>query len=773
MKHPSRGFLSVAGVVLLAGASVAAYVAVRSATVRHEIVTLATSVARVAGLHPPPAPDGTIAVAAVPHPLAPGLVMQDDGRFAQWPAAQTAAPLGQVLASGSGFIAMPAQPQSRDAGLRSDEMERASLTLPAGGDTVAPTVTAADFGTAHQAIALYRKGSVAPGDEFAKTIADPLLRTAVEWVALRFAPREAGLIRLKAFTAVHADWPTLPWLKRRIEEISISNLRDPVGVEAWFGSAEPQTLVGRLALARAEIAQGEMIDGVARVRHIWRQEDFSTTEETDILKEFGPLLGSADHKYRADRLLYKEQVGPALRAAALAGPEIKLLAQARASVIGQGAVAAMNAALAAVPKPLADDPGLIFSRIQKARRAGNSQEAVELMDRADTDPQRLISGDDWWVERRLLARKLLDMGDPRGAYRLCAGHTAASDATVIEAEFHAGWIALRFLNEPATAATHFAKAAALAETPISRARVAYWQGRAAESAGNTVGAASFYNEAAAQPISFYGQLAGSRLGRDTIALRQPVSIATGDERNEAIRVVEQLYMIGERDIALPLALEIARTNTSDAQVAALAAILSRAADARGTLLVGKYATQRGLALDETAFPIFGIPGYQPLQNSADRAVVYAIARQESEFDPRSTSAAGAKGLMQLINATARITANKLGVSYDDARLVNDAAFNAQIGAAHLGQLLAEQRGSYILTFAAYNAGSGRVKEWIDAYGDPRKPGVDPVDWIERIPFTETRNYVQRVFENLQVYRHRFNETDKLLVDADLGQRKGT
>ena len=152
-------------------------------------------------------------------------------------------------------------------------------------------------------------------------------------------------------------------------------------------------------------------------------------------------------------------------------------------------------------------------------------------------------------------------------------------------------------------------------------------------------------------------------------------------------------------------------------------------------------------------------------------MVYAIARQESEFDQRSASAAGAKGLMQLISSTARLTAAKLGVSYDDARLANDPAFNAQLGAAHLGQLLGEQRGSYILTFAAYNAGSARVKEWIAAYGDPRRPGVDPVDWIERIPFTETRNYVQRVFENLQVYRSLFGESDKLTAEADLAQRK--
>ncbi|MDX7950757.1 lytic transglycosylase domain-containing protein [Lichenihabitans sp. Uapishka_5] len=710
-------------------------------------------------LNTPAGHGATIAVA--PQPIAPAPTAGPDGRFALAPAAQVAAPWASVALDG--FVALAPQ-----AAEHAEGFERASLAVPPrGGASAAP----ADFASAHQAIALYRKGNVAAGDEFAKPIADPQLRTAVEWVALKFDPREAGLTRLKAFAASHADWATLPWIRRRIEEMSVSTLHDPNAVVDWFGTAKPTTLFGRLALARAEIAQGDFLTGVAAVRAIWRVEDISTSEEADILREFGPVLGSADHKRRADRLLYKEQVQPALRAAALAGPDVKLLAMARAAVIAQGAPGPMQAAIAAVPKTLADDPGLLFNRIQKARRAGDVAAAASLMAKAPTDPSVLVNGDEWWVERRLVARKLLDNGDPRAAFQLCADHAASSDTSTIEAEFHAGWIALRFLDDPATAATHFAKAANVAETPISAARAAYWQGRAAEQAGDATAANRFYAAAANQSISFYGQLASSRLGRDTLALRQPADVAVADDRREAIRAVEHLYALGERDIALSLAFDVARSEPLDSQVAALAAILVKAGDARGTLLVGKYATQRGLALDESAFPTFGIPGYQPLTNSADRAVVYAIARQESEFDQRSASAAGAKGLMQLIGSTARMTATKLGVSYDDARLVNDAAFNAQIGAAHLGQLLAEQRGSYILTFAAYNAGSGRVKEWIDAYGDPRRPGVDPVDWIERIPFTETRNYVQRVFENMQVYRRLFGETDKLTAEADLAQRK--
>ena len=760
MKLSSRGLLVVAGIGLLGTAGLAPVA--RRWMADHG--SLPSHLKQVAG----PAGPGTV-VSVVPQPMPAVPAADIDARFAGTPSAQVAARLDRVVSDG--FIGLGAQGSGRGMD-RSDGLERASLVLPPGNGATAPAVMSADFANAHQAIALYRKGNVAAGDEFAKPIADPLLKTTVEWVALKFDPREAGIARLKRFAATHPDWATLPWLRRRIEEMSVSGLRDPGAVVDWFAASKPQTLYGRLALARAEIAQGDLLTGVTAIRAIWRDEDVSASEEADILREFGPVLGPADHKYRADRLLYKEQVQPALRAAALAGLDIKLLAQARSAIIAQGSTASINAAIAAVPKGLADDPGLLFNRIQKARRANDIAAAASLMAAAPTDPALLINGDEWWVERRLVARKLLDAGEPRAAYQVCANHAASSDASTIEAEFHAGWIALRFLDEPQVAAGHFAKAATVAETPISQSRAAYWQGRAAEAMGNKEVANRFYAAAANQSISFYGQLASTRLGRETLALRQPEAVAAGDDRREAVRAVEQLYGLGERDIALPLAFEIARSEPLDAQVAALSAILVKAADARGTLIVGKYATQRGLALDGTAFPTFGIPGYQPLENSADRSVVYAIARQESEFDQRSASAAGAKGLMQLISSTARMTATKLGVGYDDARLANDASFNAQIGAAHLGQLLGEQRGSYILTFAAYNAGSARVKEWIQAYGDPRRPGVDPVDWIERIPFTETRNYVQRVFENMQVYRCLFGESSKLTAEANLAQQKG-
>ncbi|MDQ4136982.1 MAG: lytic transglycosylase domain-containing protein, partial [Pseudomonadota bacterium] len=203
------------------------------------------------------------------------------------------------------------------------------------------------------------------------------------------------------------------------------------------------------------------------------------------------------------------------------------------------------------------------------------------------------------------------------------------------------------------------------------------------------------------------------------------------------------------------------------QLNALGDLAVEQRDSRALLAVGKTAVQRGFPLDLHAFPTIGIPAYEPVGDPVEKAMVYAIARQESAFDPRAQSHAGARGLMQLMPATAKRTAKRFGVDFNLDRLLSDASYNAKIGAAHLGELMQDWKGSLILTFASYNAGGGNVKKWIDAYGDPRSPHVDPIDWVERIPFSETRNYVQRVMENLQVYRSRLGERSAVLIESDL------
>ena len=273
--------------------------------------------------------------------------------------------------------------------------------------------------------------------------------------------------------------------------------------------------------------------------------------------------------------------------------------------------------------------------------------------------------------------------------------------------------------------------------------------------GGSKAASGFYERAASEPIAYYGQLAARRLGQTRLALRAPKSAAEGDRRDEAVGAVAALYGDGLDDLATSLAFDAARQWRDESQIAAMAAVVQRFGDAGTQVQFGKLALIRGYPFDAMSFPASGMPAFLPLAHSADLPTVYAVARQESEFIWRSSSWAGAKGLMQMLPSTAVLTARQAGVEFDYARLIADPAFNTRLGASLLGQLIEDERGSRELAFAAYNAGPGRVTQWIAAHGDPRDGTADLVDWIERIPFDETRDYVQRVSENLGVYRQRF------------------
>ncbi|MGO9004937.1 MAG: lytic transglycosylase domain-containing protein [Beijerinckiaceae bacterium] len=635
-----------------------------------------------------------------------------------------------------------------------DQADEAEIAAPAPADRAA--ALGHDLTGLREAIAFYKSGDLAHGDAAAKTAHDALVHTLLEWVALRTAPREVGFDRLQAFQVAHPDWPGNRWIRHRMEAALYFRKAAPERIVAFFANQEPETVPGKLALARALESDGKTAQARALVRSVWHEAVLSLGFENRFKADFAGDLDNADHRIRADRLISKGEAEAALRAAALAGGDALALAKLRLAALSNSATDKM---FAAIPIALQSDPDYVLAKVQKLRHAEKLKEAVALFATVRRGTTLPPNGDEWWAERQFLARKILDLGEAETAYKLCAEHEALSTEARIEAEFFTGWIALRFLNDPARAARHFAVAAELAETPISVARAAYWQGRAAEISRDDdalARARSFYDKAAAETSTYYGQIARERVGgTGRISLRTLPKPSGGEARLEAIRTVELLFAIDEKELALSLASEVAQHVSDAAQLAALAEVVAAERNAHAALMIGKILNQRRIDDDRLAYPTFGIPRFDPLENSAAPAVVYSVARQESGFDPHAVSSAGAKGLMQLIASTAKRTARHAGLDFDADKLTTDAAFNAKLGAAHLGHLLRERGGSYILTFAAYNAGPKRVKEWIEAHGDPRSLGVDPIDWVERIPLAETRNYVQRVMENLFMYRASF------------------
>ena len=632
-------------------------------------------------------------------------------------------------------------------------------------EAVAPL--SGDLALVKEAIDLARKAKTDEATATRNRIADPAAQTLVEWFILRHPDTTANFSRYAAFITANPEWPSAALLRRRAEARLWQERSDAATVRGFTGD-RPASAMGKFALARVLLAGGDR-EGAGRLaREAWRSDELSERTEADAYETFRDLLTREDHRARMDRRIGARDIAGAKRAAQHLGSDELSIVKACAAVNGKSSKALD--ALDDVATEARQDLGYTLCRIQWMLGQNRIDDAARLMLAAAPETMALQDTDQWWRERRTLARKLLDQGRFQTAYQVI--RPAAPPANeYYRADFHfmCGWIALRYLDDPATAATHFAHIDDGAANPIVLARANYWRGRAAEALGEKDAMRASYEAAARYPTAYYGQLARAKLGRDQIELRPPSPAAAADRApatDERVRAAEMLYEIGERDVALYFVADLGEQSTDVALLEALGELTGRRNDARAMLQVGKPALSRGLALDHYAFPTIGIPPHSPVGPEIERSIIYSVARTESAFDQRDKSAANAVGLMQVTPEAGRDTAKRFGVSYDWDRMVSDPVYNTQMGAAELSALLTEYKGCHIMTFAGYNAGRGRVRDWVKQYGDPRDPNVDAVDWVERIPFSETRNYVQRVMENLAVYRARFDSSTAVASKTD-------
>ena len=652
------------------------------------------------------------------------------------------------------------------------------MARPAAGPfAIAPTTStsAADIALVRQVIDATRKGNEAIADVAARSIADPVARKLAEWIALRSDNTKPTFQRYAHFIHTNPSWPHAPLLRRRAENALWNDKIDDGTVRGFFAQQKPSTAKGHYMLAHALLAQppqgpGDRDGAAALVRFAWRHLDSSGDVERSVLDMYGNMLTAADHKVRMSQRFYEDNADAGLRAAERLGGSEMAIARAWAAVIRKAGNA--KALLDAVPSSAQKDAGYIFARAQWLRKNGKPDEAAKLVLTAPKDPAAQVDVNQWWMERRLLVRSLLDAKDAQTAYRLARDAATPTQGNYrADKHFTAGWIALRFLHDPATALTHFAQVSDGTTNPHALARGGYWEGRAAEALGQQAQSRAHYARAAEHTATYYGQLARARLGVADLGLRGPPAFSAPERgalsNLEVVRVAEILYALDERDMLASIFAELGESSSDVAGMAMLAETAGKHRDGRAMLMLGKGALGRGLPLDYYAYPVIGLPDYTPIAPPIEPAVTYSIARQESHFNQKVVSPAKAMGFMQVTPVAAKDTAQRYKAPYNPARLLSDPIYNMQMGAAELSMLLSTYNGSYLLTFAGYNAGRGRVRQWIEAYGDPRDPKVDPVDWAERIPIAETRNYVQRIMENLQVYRARFGGGTKLVIEADI------
>ncbi len=588
---------------------------------------------------------------------------------------------------------------------------------------------------------------------------NPLPAKIIRWLHLSQPRPQATFDELVTFIGVNSLWPKLNTLRRNAEHL-IGKTTPPDKVLAWFKANPPQSGEGKLKLAELLLARGDLINGLRLLRQAWITGKFPSRQERNILRRHRKLLNEHDHAARLDRLLWDQQRRGAHRMMRRVSNDQRALALARLALMEFAG--GVDGAIKRVPDALKSDPGLIYERVRWRRRKNFPESAVELL----LPPAKVLTSvgprpEKWWVERHILLRKMLATGRVSDAYILARDHGQTDRKWASQGENLAGWIALTHLNDAKLARPHFERFLELVRFPVSIARGNYWLGRTWAALGDVPKARSKYLIAAQHQLTYYGRLANLALGKKK-ALPLPAEFEPTEverkifEAREIVQVVRLLDVIKQHDHIRPFLRHLSETAESRTEHILIARLAIDVGRKDRAVAAAKTAAQVGTNLTSFNFPIIQVAGNKGLE----RALQLAVIRQESQFDPEAVSHAGARGLMQLMPATARVIAGKERLRYSRRKLTGDPNYNTRLGAAYLASLIEQYKGSYIMAVAAYNAGTPRVRKWVRTNGDPRQANVDPINWIELISFSETRNYVQRVLEGLQVYRHRLAGSDQ-------------
>lgn len=617
--------------------------------------------------------------------------------------------------------------------------------------------------------ALPRNARAGEAQEIAALDAAMKLVAKADWDAARARAREAGPVGAdvvmwswlraeqgllgdyEAFLSRRADWPGLPYLKEK-GELAVARSDDPARVIAYFGADLPRTGKGSLALARALAATGRQAEAEAEAMRGWAALKFSPEDENEMLRRFGPALTVA-HEVRLDRTLWAgDRVAEAERMLPRVSQGWAALGRARLAL--RADKEGVSALVSAVPASLKADPGLAFERFLFRMRADNYADAADLIIAASASAAALGDPEAWAEKRASLARWLMRNGQASKGYKVAASHQLTEGPDYADLEFLAGYIALRKLEDPASALKHFAHLQEGSATPISQARAWYWTGRAQSAGGDKTAAKQSYAKAAKYQTSYYGMLAAERLGLSldpaVISDKRPAGDWRGAPwvNSSVFEAARRLYKADQYVLSARFMLHLGETQT-DQDFELMAEYALEAGQYRTAVLIAKAAIDRGLVFPRPYFPV---PEWLPGDLAVSRALALSIARRESEFDPKAQSPAGALGLMQLMPETAATMAGELGIAYSQDKLTQDPGFNITVGAEYLKHMVDEFGPAVALIASGYNAGPRRPREWIAANGDPRSEAVDVVDWVEAIPFAETRTYVMRVVEGVVIYR---------------------
>ena len=598
----------------------------------------------------------------------------------------------------------------------------------------------------NEAITLAERGDWIKLERFEHLTKNTHLKKLLLWLKLKHSNTRHGFGSIARFLEQNPYWPERNQLIKRAE-LLLSSKKSPKDVIDWFSKYSPRTTDAHLKWIRALETTNDKENLDKAVLSLWKTKILSQRQQRFLIKKYKRIITPEIIWQRLDWLLWKGYIRSSQRMYPYVTQNQRHLAEARLRL--RHLMGAVDPAIKRVPLKLRTDNGLVFERLRWRQRKGMMEKARELywdIPREQKYPRL------WWRERSRQIRYLLKQNNFDTALLLAQLHLQKEGRYYAEAQWLAGWIALRYADKPEQASTYFLEMYDRVRTPVSRSRASYWAGRAFEQNNNSPIAKKWFEVAARYSTTFYGQLANKKLGKTEHRL--PKKQSNGSKADgapyisELVNIAIFLTEIGKTDLAIKFLKTASRNASSYAQVSPIISGALKINKPHLAVYAARRAARKGIYFISASYP-------KPALNDTsqvEKALIYSIVRQESNFDPQAESYKGALGLMQLMPATAKAVAINLNIEFDKERLTSDHSYNIKLGASYLRSLIKKYDGSYPLAIAAYNAGPHNVNKWIKSVGNPTQNDVDLIDWIERIPYGETRNYVQRVLENLTVYR---------------------
>ena len=657
------------------------------------------------------------------------------------------------LAVLSGFLCALSFPQAA----RADDREYSIYTRGQTKEAREQTV---------KALRLIDKNKWKEAQELVAESKDPLTAKIYHWLLLTNTDKGEWnnqlFISLSQFIRHNPQWPRVEKMKKTAEEVMPDTLSNDE-VIAWYEDFPPQSFKAMRRYMDALIINGKRDQAKEMLARWWASSEISRSQQKQIVRDYKTYLTLDAHKKRCDTLLYKGEYGNALAIADLLGNGWPQIARARMA-LAKNKSSGLGRLIDAVPESLQNDPGLLYERLRWRRKRNLDKGALEILYKAPPAEQVQDEYKErWWKERHIMIRRLLEKGQYQQAYELAAAHIQNDGFAYAQAQWLAGWLALRLIHSPTEAYERFTAFYAKVETPVSKSRAAYWAGRSAEDMGQSVMAQDWYKKAAEFKMTYYGQMAGAALSQENqLPQRRLPHLSSSQKeaykRSELVQASDIFLDAGWFDISEDFLEAFLKKDETPKAYRFAAEHAAKKGGSHIAVKVAKEAMKKGLFLTKQAYPTIT----NQLKNISytEWALIHALVRQESMFDIDARSSAGARGLMQLMPATAYHISKSARVPYRKKWLTSKPEYNITLGSYYISQLIDKYDGSYPLAIAAYNAGPRRVNKWLIQFGDPRKGEVDLIDWIELIPIYETRNYVQRVMEGLYIYRLRLKHIQK-------------